>query len=185
MTGWFTLLVSPFIAFIAVGVPIAFSLGMVSLIRILSLDTIPNMVVFSKMFNGLNSFTLLAVPLFILAANLMNSGAITKRLIDVCVALVGHVRGGLAHANITGKDVFDTLSPEDQAIIREAATQSVPVQRNACSLAEMKAAKFLEGDKCEVVTNTRTTSMFTAHTASIYDQYEHYSEEIALIKSIK
>lgn len=52
------------------------------------------------MFNGLNSFTLLAVPLFILAANLMNEGAISDRLIDVCSASVGHVRGGLAHANI-------------------------------------------------------------------------------------
>ncbi len=111
----FAILVILFIVFIAIGVPIAFSLGAVSLIGILSLDAIPNMVVFSKMFNGLNSFTLLAVPLFILAANLMNSGAITKRLIDVCVALVGHVRGGLAHANILISMIFAGISGSSQA----------------------------------------------------------------------
>ena len=68
------ILVILFIVLIAIGVPIAYSLGFVSFVGIASLDAIPNMVVFQKMFNGLNSFTLLAVPLFILAANLMNSG---------------------------------------------------------------------------------------------------------------
>ena len=111
----FAVLVLLFIGFIAIGVPIAFSLGMVSFIGIFCLDSIPNMVVFSKMFNGLNSFTLLAVPLFILAANLMNSGAITKRLIDVCVAMVGHVRGGLAHANILISMIFAGISGSSQA----------------------------------------------------------------------
>ena len=89
-------LVILFVGFILLGVPIAFSLGFVSFVGIASLPSIPNIVVFQKMFNGLNSFTLLAVPLFILAANLMNHGAITAKLIEVCVALVGHIRGGLA-----------------------------------------------------------------------------------------
>lgn len=111
----FLFLVIMFIGCIAIGVPIAFSLGIVSFVGIAALDSIPNMVVFSKMFNGLNSFTLLAVPLFILAANLMNSGAITKRLIDVCVALVGHVRGGLAHANILISMIFAGISGSSQA----------------------------------------------------------------------
>ena len=111
----FLILVIMFIGCIAIGVPIAFSLGIVSFVGIFALDSIPNMVVFSKMFNGLNSFTLLAVPLFILAANLMNSGAITKRLIDVCVALVGHVRGGLAHANILISMIFAGISGSSQA----------------------------------------------------------------------
>ncbi|MDR1832764.1 MAG: TRAP transporter large permease subunit [Fusobacteriaceae bacterium] len=120
--GWFSgivpmsvILVTLFIVFIAIGIPIAFSLGMVSFIGIYSLPQIPNMVVFTKMFNGLNSFTLLAVPLFILAATLMNSGAITDRLIDVCIALVGHVRGGLAHANILISMIFAGISGSSQA----------------------------------------------------------------------
>lgn len=109
------LLVVLFISLIAFGVPIAYSLGMVSFIGIAALEDIPNMVVFYKMFNGLNSFTLLAVPLFILAANLMNSGSITDRLIDVCIAVIGHVRGGLAHANILISMIFAGISGSSQA----------------------------------------------------------------------
>jgi len=109
------LLVVLFIVFIAIGVPISFSLGMVSFIGIASLDAIPNMVVFTKMFNGLGSFTLLAVPLFILAANLMNEGSISDRLINVSTALVGHVRGGLAHANVIVSMIFGGISGSSQA----------------------------------------------------------------------
>ncbi|MDR2797950.1 MAG: TRAP transporter large permease [Treponema sp.] len=109
------LLVVLFIVFIVIGVPISFGLGMVSLIGIISLDAIPNMVVFTKMFNGLGSFTLLAVPLFILAANLMNEGSISDRLINVSTALVGHVRGGLAHANVLVSMIFGGISGSSQA----------------------------------------------------------------------
>ena len=59
-------LVILFVGFILLGVPIAFSLGFVSFVGIASLPTIPNIVVFQKMFNGLNSFTLLAVPLCVM-----------------------------------------------------------------------------------------------------------------------
>ena len=109
------LLVVIFIAFVVLGVPISFALGFVSFAGIAALPIIPNSVVFTKMFNGLNSFTLLAVPLFILAANLMNEGAISDRLIDVCSACVGHVRGGLAHANILVSMIFAGISGSSQA----------------------------------------------------------------------
>ena len=72
------LLVVLFIGCVALGVPISFAIGIVSFTGIFSLPGIPNTVVFTKMFNGLNSFTLLAVPLFILAANLMNEGEIGR-----------------------------------------------------------------------------------------------------------
>ena len=109
------LLVVLFIVLIAIGVPISFSLGVVSFAGIFALPQIPNAVVFSKMFNGLNSFTLLAVPLFILAANLMNEGAITDKLIDCCTALVGRFRGGLAYANILVSMIFAGISGSSQA----------------------------------------------------------------------
>ncbi|MDR1469506.1 MAG: TRAP transporter large permease [Spirochaetaceae bacterium] len=109
------LLVVMFIGFIALGVPISFALGLVSFTGIAFLDGIPNMVVFTKMFNGLGSFTLLAVPLFILAANLMNEGSISNRLIDVSNSLVGHVRGGLAHSNVLVSMIFAGISGSSQA----------------------------------------------------------------------
>ncbi|MDR2520950.1 MAG: TRAP transporter large permease [Spirochaetaceae bacterium] len=104
-----------FIACIALGVPISFALGAISLTGIALLDGVPNMVVFTKMFNGLGSFTLLAVPLFILAANLMNEGSISSRLINVSSAFVGHLRGGLAHSNIIVSMIFAGISGSSQA----------------------------------------------------------------------
>lgn len=109
------LLVVLFVIFVIIGVPISYALGFVSFAGIATLPIIPNSVVFSKMFNGLNSFTLLAVPLFILAANLMNEGSISDRLIDVCKSTVGHVRGGLAHANILVSMIFVGISGSSQA----------------------------------------------------------------------
>ncbi|MGL6065405.1 MAG: TRAP transporter large permease [Fusobacteriaceae bacterium] len=104
-----------FVGLIAVGVPISFSLGLVAFAGISSIEAIPNIVIFNKMFYGLNSFVLLAVPLFILAANLMNHGNISKMLVEFCVALVGHVRGGLAHANVLVSMIFAGVSGSSQA----------------------------------------------------------------------
>ncbi|MCC8128188.1 MAG: TRAP transporter large permease [Clostridiales bacterium] len=109
------LLVIMFVLFVALGVPISFALGVVSFTGIAAMQQIPNTVVFTKMFNGLNSFTLLAVPLFILAANLMNEGAITEKLIDCCNALVGHFRGGLAYSNVLVSMIFAGISGSSQA----------------------------------------------------------------------
>lgn len=109
------ILVIMFVVLVAIGTPIAFALGLVSFTGIACLPDIPNMVVFTKMFNGLNSFTLLAVPLFILAANLMNEGGITDKLIECICDLVGHWKGGLAHANVLVSMVFAGISGSSQA----------------------------------------------------------------------
>ena len=116
------LLVILFIVFVAIGVPISFALGVVSFTGIMSMPTIPNTVVFTKMFNGMNSFTLLAVPLFILAANLMNEGDITDRLVACSNALVGRFRGGLAYSNVLGSMV-SVVSP---VLHRQIPQVSVP-----------------------------------------------------------
>lgn len=109
------ILVILFVGFVAIGVPISFALGFVSFVGIASMPTIPNSVVFTKMFNGLNSFTLLAIPLFILAANLMNEGDITNRLVACSNALVGRFRGGLAYSNVLVSMVFGGISGSSQA----------------------------------------------------------------------
>ena len=109
------ILVIMFIVFVAIGVPISFALGVVSFTGIAFMPDIPNTVVFTKMFNGLNSFTLLAVPLFILAANLMNEAGITEKLIECICDLVGHWKGGLAYANVLVSMVFAGISGSSQA----------------------------------------------------------------------
>ncbi|MFD1037551.1 TRAP transporter large permease [Virgibacillus byunsanensis] len=109
------LLLGIFIVLMFVGIPIAFVIGIVALVGILDIPYIPEISVPMKMLNGLNSFVLLAVPLFILAANLMNSGKISTKLIDLALAIVGPIRGGLAHANILVSMMFAGVSGASQA----------------------------------------------------------------------
>ncbi|CDQ18526.1 TRAP transporter, DctM subunit [Halobacillus karajensis] len=109
------LLVVLFILLMIIGIPIAFVIGIVAMIGIINVPYIPEVTVPVKMLNGLDSFVLLAVPLFILAANLMNSGQISQKLIDFSLSLVGHIRGGLAHANILVSMLFAGVSGASQA----------------------------------------------------------------------
>ena len=91
------------------GIPIGFSICIpamtVMLINDLELMVAPQMI--SK---GAQSFTLLAVPFFILAGNLMNSAGITRRIFNFCLALVGHIRGGLGHVNVLASMIFAGIS---------------------------------------------------------------------------
>ncbi|GHS97899.1 hypothetical protein AGMMS50276_18750 [Synergistales bacterium] len=103
-----TLFIS-FIVLLFVGVPVAFSLGLSSLIYLIGAG-IPLSVIPQRMFAGINSFTLLCVPGFILAGNLMNQGGISDRIVKFSNALVGHIRGGLGLANIVDSMVFAGVS---------------------------------------------------------------------------
>ncbi|WP_199172772.1 TRAP transporter large permease [Planomicrobium sp. MB-3u-38] len=109
------LLVVLFLVLMLIGVPIAFVIGIVSFIGVLSIETLPEVTVPIKMLNGIDSFVLLAVPLFILAANLMNHGKISQKLIDLALSVVGHIRGGLAHSNILVSMMFAGVSGAAQA----------------------------------------------------------------------
>ncbi|MEW9109216.1 MAG: TRAP transporter large permease [Cytobacillus gottheilii] len=109
------LLLGLFIILMLIGVPIAFVIGIVALLGITGIPYTPEATVPMKMVNGLDSFVLLAVPLFILAANLMNSGKISEKLINLALAIVGPIRGGLAHANILVSMMFAGVSGAAQA----------------------------------------------------------------------
>lgn len=109
------LLLALFLILMVIGVPIAFVIGIVALLGIFNIPYIPEVTVPMKMLNGLDSFVLLAVPLFILAANLMNSGKISEKLIELSLAIVGPIRGGLAHANVLVSMMFAGVSGAAQA----------------------------------------------------------------------
>lgn len=109
------ILVAIFLVLLFIGMPIAYDLGIVTLAGILILNNVPAITVAQKMFSGLNSFVLLAVPLFIMAANLMNRGKISEQLIEVAIAMVGHFKGGLGHANVLVSMVFAGISGSSQA----------------------------------------------------------------------
>jgi C4-dicarboxylate transporter DctM subunit len=98
-----------FIILILVGVPISFCLGISGLAALIC-KGLPVITLARKMYAGLDAYVLLAVPLFILAAEIMNSSGITKRLIDFSELLVGRIRGGLAHTNILASMLFAGIS---------------------------------------------------------------------------
>lgn len=108
-------LVGLFLILMLIGVPIAFVIGIIALLGIFTVPYIPEVTVPMKMLNGIDSFVLLAVSLFILAANLMNHGKISQKLIDLSLTMVGHIRGGLAHANILVSMIFAGVSGAAQA----------------------------------------------------------------------
>ena len=106
------ILVFSFITLLVIGVPIAFSIGIAGVLTMLvSIDFIPALTTFShRMATGLDSFALLAIPFFILAGNIMNSGGIAIRLIDFARVLVGGIPGGVAIVNVVANMLFGAIS---------------------------------------------------------------------------
>ncbi|TXG39276.1 TRAP transporter large permease [Seonamhaeicola maritimus] len=104
---WILILV--FIICLIFRFPIAFSLGLSCLMYLLFAG-IPLIVVPMKMYSGIDVFVLLSVPGFILAGNLMNQGGLTAKIIAFCNHLTGHIRGGLALANIGASMLFAGIS---------------------------------------------------------------------------
>lgn len=105
-------LVISFIIFLAIGVPIAYCIGLsATLTMIINIDLIPSFTTLSQQIaTALDSFALLAIPFFILAGQLMNRGGIAVRLIDFAKVLVGRLPGGLAFVNIMANMLFGAIS---------------------------------------------------------------------------
>ncbi|WP_298016502.1 TRAP transporter large permease [uncultured Dysosmobacter sp.] len=99
-----------FFALLFVGAPIALALGGSSLLYLLFIAHMSPVVVFQQMLSGVNSFTLLAVPLFMMAGSLMEHGGISKRLVSFAMSLVGHFTGGLAMVVIVASVFFAAMS---------------------------------------------------------------------------
>lgn len=96
--------------FILINVPVAFALGITSLLFLIIATEVPLVVVVQRMYMGVDSFTLLAVPLFILTGVLMNHTRLARKIVDFSMALVGHLPGGLAVVNIVTSMFFAGVS---------------------------------------------------------------------------
>ena len=112
-----TILAMFFVMFglIAIELPVAFALVTAALTWLLFGSPVPMSLVVQRMSSGIDSFPLLAIPLFVLAGNLMNVGGIASRIFEFAVALVGHLRGGLAQVNIFASLIFAGMSGVAQA----------------------------------------------------------------------
>ncbi|MBS9405422.1 TRAP transporter large permease [Halomonas sp. TRM85114] len=114
---------------IVAGVPIAMSLILTAFGIIVLDPRLTYWIMFQRMYNGMDSFVLLAVPLFLLAGNLMNAARITDRLITLCMLLVGHFKGALAHVNVMVSMLFAGVSGSSTADSAGVGTVLIPAMK--------------------------------------------------------
>ena len=107
MIAW--LLIS-FVVLMVIGVPIGITLGLSAMGGILFLDGGNIVTVAQRTFEGMNSWALLAVPLYTFAGYTMSKGGVSKNLMDFCYSIVGHIYGGLAHVNVFASMIFAGIS---------------------------------------------------------------------------
>lgn len=110
-----SILVGGFILLVILRVPVAFALGIATVPIVLMDLRLTPFIILDRMFQSYNSFILLAVPFFLLAANLMNSGKITDKLIDLARVLTGWMPGGLGHVNVAVSMLFAGISGSSTA----------------------------------------------------------------------
>ncbi len=103
-------LFASFFILLLIGVPIAISLGVASMISLLFFSHVPLMVLVQKTFGGVDSFTLLAIPLFILAGNIMSSGGVSTRLVELASCGFGRYNGGLSQVLTAACTFFGAIS---------------------------------------------------------------------------
>ena len=120
-------LVISFLALLLLGVPIAVAIGVSALLAIFSLgDVPPTYVVAQRMSAGVEKFTLLAIPFFILAGNLMGAGGMARRLVDFAAAVVGQVPGGLSYVTTLTCMLFGAISGSATAAVSSIGGMMIP-----------------------------------------------------------
>jgi tripartite ATP-independent transporter DctM subunit len=124
-------LVVGFLATAALGVPLAFTLALTSLTYLVGIGGVSLIILPIKILGGVDSFVLLAIPLFILAGALMESGGISERIVDLAMAIVGRVRGGLAMVTVVAEILFSGISGSTAADVSAISSLLVPSMRKA------------------------------------------------------
>ena len=136
--GYVLLLVGGFLLLMVLGVPIAFSLSISAIFTVLVTGNFTVTAIFHRMIGNASGYTLLAIPFFILAAKLMNTGGVTRKIFRACSAWVGSIPGGLGHANVVASIVFsgmievdamikDGFDPEFSAAVTAASATIGPI----------------------------------------------------------
>jgi tripartite ATP-independent transporter DctM subunit len=124
-----TLMLGLFAAFLALGMPIAYCMGLAAIVTILLDGELPVLLLAQQFYDALDNFSLLAVPLFILAGELMSVAGITERLVAMSRALIGHVRGGLAQANILTNMFMGAISGSALADLAAIGSMLIPAMK--------------------------------------------------------
>ena len=117
-----------FTLFLLIGVPVAFAIGLSSIVTILYAG-LPILVVFQKMVGGMQVFSFLAIPFFIFAGELMLYGGIADRIVRFANSLVGHVRGGLGMSNVVGCTLFGGVAGSPLADVSAMGSVMIPLMK--------------------------------------------------------
>ncbi|MBQ6775557.1 MAG: TRAP transporter large permease [Synergistaceae bacterium] len=118
-------LIAIFLILMFLGVPIAVSLGAASVIAMVTMTELPLSMAAQSMFTAMNSFIMVAVPLFILCGSLMDEGGIADRIYDLSEALVGWIYGGLGHVSVVVNMLFAGMSGSSVAAIASIGKMSI------------------------------------------------------------
>ncbi len=120
------LLVVVFLAFVIIGLPIAFSFGVTSLIYLMT--NLPGMesIIVSRTFGSMDSFPLMAIPFFIFAGDIMKHGGISRSLVGLVNLFVGKIRGALAHVTIVACTIFGAISGSAAATVAAIGGIMIP-----------------------------------------------------------
>ncbi|MDR1935398.1 MAG: TRAP transporter large permease subunit [Candidatus Accumulibacter sp.] len=125
-----------------IGMPISFAILLAAVALMFQLDIVDSQIIAQNLINGTTSFTLMAVPFFLLAGEVMNVGGLSKRIVRVAMALVGHFRGGLGYVTIIAACLLASLSGSAVADAAALSALLVPM---------MVAAGHKDGQACGLV----------------------------------
>lgn len=116
---------------LAIGLPVAYSLILTGVALMYQLDFFDAQIVAQNLLNGADSFPLMAVPFFMLAGAIMNAGGLSQRIVDLALALVGHIKGGLGYVTILAACILASLSGSAAADAAALSALLVPMMMKA------------------------------------------------------
>lgn len=119
-----------FFALLFIGIPIYLAMLVPSALYLV-LNDMSVLMLAQKCMNGLNSFTLIAIPFFIMAAQVMNSGSVTNRIFNFCRSLAGHFKGGLGYVNVLSSVIFSGMSGSAVADVGGLGQVEIKAMRDA------------------------------------------------------
>ena len=124
------ILLGSFVFFIIIRIPVVFALAVSSCLTMFYMH-LPLMAFIQQMAKSVNSFSLMAIPFFILAGEIMGAGGISNRLLDCANVIVGRFRGGLAYVNVLGSMMFGHLSGSAVADVSSLGSVEIPMMEKA------------------------------------------------------
>lgn len=120
-----------FVVFLLIGVPVAFAMSVSAVLALLVFSNVPLVLLPQLLYTSIDNFTLLAIPLFVFAGELMNAGGLTERIVRLSRSLVGHFRGGLAMANVTTNTFMAAISGSAAADVAAVGSMMIPAMTRA------------------------------------------------------